>query len=63
MKVFHVIGPCYADWFGMLDSEIQKYRDLGRAEIVNWYEEARHKLPSREETSARIRNIYAHLER
>lgn len=38
MKVFHVVGPAYADAFGMLEFEIDKYRRLGRAEIVAWYE-------------------------
>ena len=38
MRVFHVIGPTYADAFGMLDFEIEKYRRLGRHEIVAWYE-------------------------
>ena len=38
MKVFHAIGPAYASLFGMLDFEIAKYRRLGRADIVRWYE-------------------------
>lgn len=38
MKVFHVIGPAYADAFGMLSFEIEKYRRLGRVDIVTWYE-------------------------
>jgi hypothetical protein len=38
IKVFHVIGPQYAAAFGMLDFEIAKYRRLGRADIVGWYE-------------------------
>ncbi len=38
MKVFHVTGPAYADAFGMLEFEIEKYRRLGRADIVTWYE-------------------------
>lgn len=38
MKVFHVIGPAYADAFGMLDFEIEKYRRLGRHDIVTWYD-------------------------
>jgi hypothetical protein len=38
MKVFHVIGPQYAEAFGMLDSEIEKYHRLGRTDIVSWYE-------------------------
>ncbi len=37
MKVFHVIGPQYASLFGMLDFELEKYRRLGRQEIVDWY--------------------------
>lgn len=38
MKVFHVVGPAYAEAFGMLEFEIEKYRRLGRHEIVEWYE-------------------------
>ncbi|MBS0445362.1 MAG: hypothetical protein JSR59_05355 [Proteobacteria bacterium] len=38
MQVFHVIGPAYADAFGMLDFEIAKYRRLGRHDIAAWYE-------------------------
>lgn len=38
MKVFHVIGPTYANAFGMLEFEIEKYRRLGRLDIVAWYE-------------------------
>jgi hypothetical protein len=45
MKVFHVIGPCYASLFGMLESEIRKYRDVGRPDIVEWYERSRDTLP------------------
>jgi hypothetical protein len=37
-KVFHVIGPAYADGFGMLEFEIEKYRRLVRHDIVAWYE-------------------------
>ena len=37
MKVFHAIGPAYASLFGMLNFEIEKYRGLGRTDIVNWY--------------------------
>ena len=38
MKVFHVIGPVYARAYGMLQFEIEKYRRLGRLDIVSWYE-------------------------
>lgn len=61
-KVFHVIGPQYASYFGMLNFEVEKYRRLGRADIVSWYESARETLPPREELSARIKNILAHFE-
>lgn len=37
MKVFHVIGPEYATLFGMRAFEIEKYRSLGRHDIVDWY--------------------------
>jgi hypothetical protein len=40
MKVFHAIGPAYVSLFGMLEFEIAKYRRLGRADIVNWYQTA-----------------------
>lgn len=44
-KVFHVIGPQYASFFNMLDFEIDKYKKLGRCEIVQWYERERRHLP------------------
>jgi hypothetical protein len=57
MKVFHVIGPQYAEAFGMLDSEIEKYQRLGRADIVDWYAGWR-RLPDRAFPDAdRIRTI------
>jgi hypothetical protein len=37
MKVFHVIGPEYASLFGMREFEMEKYRSLGRMDIVDWY--------------------------
>ena len=61
-KVFHVIGPQYVSYFGMLDFEIEKYRRLGRHEIVNWYESSRATLPPPEELNSRVRNIFAALE-
>ncbi len=62
MKVFHVIGPEYAHAFGMLDFEIAKYRRLGRAEIVDWYENHRRAAGSREELDARIEAIRLSLD-
>jgi hypothetical protein len=46
----------------MLDFEIEKYRRLGRQEIVNWYESARATLPPPEELRSRVKNILANLE-
>jgi hypothetical protein len=56
MKVFHVIGPHYAAAFSMLDFEIEKYRRLGRTDIVNWYEAPQPdiRLPELHERVARI---------
>lgn len=63
MKVFHVIGPQYAYLFGMLDFEIEKYRSLGRHDIVKWYEDARETgLPAMESLRLRADAIRRHLE-
>jgi len=61
-KVFHVIGPQYVSYFGMLDFEIEKYRNLGRTELVSWYENGKKSLPSQEELSLRVNNILAAFE-
>ena len=61
-KVFHVIGPHYASYFGMLDFEIEKYERLGRTDIVSWYESAKATLPGKAELEPRVRGILAALE-
>ena len=61
MKVFHVIGPEYASYFGMLEAEIEKYRSLGRTEIVEWYCGSKDKLPPHSELHRRFLNIQAAL--
>jgi hypothetical protein len=61
MKVFHVIGPQYAHYFGMLDFEIEKYRSLGRTDIVRWYENAKSGLPATEYLERRVVAIREHL--
>ena len=61
-KVFHVVGPQYVSHFGMLDFEIEKYRRLGRHDIVSWYESAKDTLPPPVELSSRVKNILANLE-
>lgn len=59
MKVFHVIGPQYADAFGMLDFEIAKYRRLGRGDIVAWYEAWRNQPRRATPGEERIASIMA----
>jgi hypothetical protein len=61
MQVFHVIGPAYADAFGMLDFEIEKYRNLGRHDIVAWYEGYRAEKHSAGRLGERIDAIQASL--
>lgn len=61
MKVFHVIGPQYASYFGMLDFEIEKYRSLGREDIVQWYTNERAQLPPADELHERVERIRASL--
>jgi hypothetical protein len=45
MKVFHVAGPAYAELFGQLDAEIEKYRSVDREDIVEAYGKLRPTLP------------------
>lgn len=61
-KVFHVIGPQYASHFDMLDFEIEKYRRLGRLDLVTWYETAKSTLPGKEELETRVNGIFAALD-
>jgi hypothetical protein len=62
MKVFHVIGPAYANAFGMLNFEIEKYRRLGRFDVVDWYESYRADEVSPASLAARIDAIRASLD-
>jgi hypothetical protein len=61
MMVFHVIGPAYADAFAMLAFEIDKYRRLGRTDIVAWYEAYRSAPVACEALAARIDAVRAGL--
>lgn len=61
MRVFHVIGPQYADSFGMLDFEIHKYRRLGRHDIVGWYESWRDRPDRAAPTTERLQQITSAL--
>jgi hypothetical protein len=61
MRVFHVIGPEYANAFGMLEFEITKYRRLGRQELVDLYENCRNPAASPELLAGRIDAIRAAL--
>jgi hypothetical protein len=60
-QVFHVIGPPYVHYFGMLDFEIEKYRGLGRVDLVEWYETAKATLPETAELERRVSGILAAL--
>jgi len=62
MKVFHVIGPAYADAFSMLDFEVGKYRRLGRHDIVAWYEAYRRDAAGWDRLADRIREIRVSLD-
>jgi hypothetical protein len=62
MRVFHVVGPAYADAFGMLDFEIEKYRRLGRLDIAAWYEGYRDAAPAGKALGDRIAAIRASLD-
>lgn len=61
-RVFHVIGPEYAWHFGMLEAEIEKYRRLGRSDIVHWYEEKKDSLPPASDLHARVHGIRKFLD-
>lgn len=61
IKVFHVMGPEYVSYFDMLDFEINKYASLGRSDMVQWYSNARNKLPPRAELERRVMEIRASL--
>jgi len=63
MKVFHVVGPQYVSYFDMLDFEIDKYRNVGRTDMVKWYSDARSRLPTREEMERRVKGIESSLSR
>ncbi len=62
MKVFHVTDPNYVAYFGMLDSEIEKYRAIGRRDQVDRYTTARNSVPPMEEMEERVQRILASLQ-
>jgi hypothetical protein len=63
MKVFHVIGPQYANAFGMIDFEIEKYHSIARHDIAKQYEDARAAgLPAEAEMQTRLQGIRNHLQ-
>jgi hypothetical protein len=62
MKVFHVVGPAYAAAFGMLEFEIEKYRHLGRQDIVQWYTSAKSSPPSVDALKHRVEQIVRTLD-
>ncbi|MGH9349334.1 MAG: glycosyltransferase family 2 protein [Vicinamibacterales bacterium] len=60
-RVFHATGPEYASYFGLLEFEIEKYRSLGRHDIVEWYSSARDRLPDREVLGRQVERIFSLL--
>src|SRR5690606_15460992 len=54
-KVLHLAGPEYAFFFGQLDQEIDKYKAVGRDDVVADYERAKATLPSRETLEEALR--------
>jgi hypothetical protein len=60
IKVFHVTGPQYASYFGMLEFEIAKYAGLGLQALVECYKTQA--VPSREELARRLDGIRASFE-
>jgi hypothetical protein len=62
MKVFHVVGPAYASFYGMLEFEIAKYAALGRGEIVRWYRDAQPCLPASAELETSVAGIYQRID-
>lgn len=62
IKMFHVVGPTYVSYYGMLDFEIQKYKDVKNMDVVRWYESARSRIPPHEEIGWYIKGIEAHFE-
>ncbi|MFZ0304742.1 MAG: glycosyltransferase [Terracidiphilus sp.] len=61
IKVFHALGAAYVSYFGMLDSEIEKYRALGLPQLANLYAGERLGLPAPEQMASRIEQIRDHL--
>ena len=61
IKVFHALGAAYVSYFGMMDSEIAKYRALGLPQLANLYAGERARLPAQERIALRIEEIRASL--
>lgn len=62
IKMFHVAGPVYSSYYGMLDFEIEKYKTVNNLEVVKWYEGARGSIPSSGILEGRIKGIRDHFE-
>lgn len=62
IKMFHVAGPVYVSYYGMLDFEIEKYKRVNHHTVVAWYENGRASIPPREVIEGKIKGIEAHFE-
>lgn len=61
-KVLHLSGPAYALLFDQLDQEIAKYNDVGRQDVVEAYESARHNLPDKTVLQAALDKALADID-
>jgi len=62
MKVFHACGPIYAHAFGLLDFEIEKFRNVGNKVMADAYESVKGKLPEVQVLEDRVMLIREHID-
>jgi hypothetical protein len=61
-KVLHICGPYYAHLFGYFESEIAKFRSVERADMVEFYEGLRGRLPSMEDLQQGLATAMLHID-
>jgi hypothetical protein len=59
-KVLHACGPIYANYFGLLENEIQKYKSVKMPGMAEGYAKA--KQPARELVEARFEEAKKHID-
>ena len=60
-KVFHVTETHYVSYFNVIDFEIEKYRRVGRDDMVKHYEKRRSTVAPREVLEAHVKQIEKEL--